>query len=245
MRPFARPAVAGPILAALMVLALAGVAPAQVRYDPDAEYVPRSEYDPHAEYVPRAEFALGIGYTRMDVDGGGPLLEGRDGIHFEPVLSIAPFAAIPQLRLGGAVGWSLALDETRGAVISHGGNLVVVTASDVTFMLIEPELRLSWRQPFADDTFFIEPGVAGGAAIGWIDVGDSSDSNPDAADMNSFSEWEANYQWKVFLRAGTHVSNGMAGIEASYMRGGTLDFGNDLRGKPEEFYIGIFGSLQF
>jgi hypothetical protein len=232
-RPLFRSIQAGALSAAVAWSALAGAARAQ------------EDYTPPEGLHPRGEFALGIGYTRISLDGGGPLLEGRDGIHFEPVVSFAPFDAVPQLRLGAAVGWSLALDDTRGAAISHNGNLFVVTTSDVTFMLIEPELRLSWRQSFAHDSFFIEPGVAAGAAIGWVDVGDAASDHPDAADANSFTEWDTSFEAKVFLRAGTHFDNGMAGIEASYMRAGTLEFADNMRGKPEEFYFGIFGSLQF
>jgi hypothetical protein len=194
---------------------------------------------------PRGEFALGIGYARITLDGGGPLLEGRDALHFEPIVSFPPVPDLPQLRLGGAVGWSIAVDETRGAAVSRDGNLFIATTSDVTFMLVEPELRLSWRQPFAEDTFFIEPGVAAGAAIGWLDVGDSASDHADPADANAFTDWDASFQWKVFLRAGGRFSNGMAGIEASYMRAGRLEFADNLRGDPEEFYVGIFGSLQF
>ena len=202
--------------------------------------------DVREPYDPQGEFALGIGYTRINLEGGGPLLEGRDGIHFNPVVSIAPFEAVPQLRLGAAVGGSLAVDETRGAAVSNDGGLFVVTSSDVTFALLEPELRVSWRQPLGEDGgSFIEPGVAAGAAVGWLDVGDGDDETPDVADENAFSEWDSSFQWKVFLRAGTRVSDGVAGIEVSYMTAGRLEFADDLGGEPEEFYFGIFGALRF
>ena len=206
-----------------------------------------SDDSDHAQaYDPNAEFALGIGYTRISLDGGGPLLEGRDGIHLNPVVSFAPFAALPQLRLGAAVGWSIALDDPSGATVVNDGQVFVVTASDVTFMLVEPELRLSWRQPFGeDDAFFIEPGVAGGAALGWLDVGSDDDDTPDVADANAFDDWDSSFQWKVFLRAGARVPTGIAGIEASYMTAGELEFADNLRGEPGEFYFGVFGALRF
>jgi hypothetical protein len=192
-----------------------------------------------------AEFSLGVGYTRMNVDGATSLLEGRDGIHLEPVLSFAPLEDVPQLRFGAAVGWSVALDEVSGAFITREGESFLATSSDVTFMLFEPELRLSWRQPLGDGDFFIEPGVAAGAVVGWLDVGDDNDTTPGPADANSFDDTDVAFQWKVFLRAGMRVPNGLAGIEASYMMASDLEFSDNLRGDPSEVYVGIFGALQF
>ena len=190
------------------------------------------------------EFALGLGYSRVEFDGDAPLVDGRDCVHLEPVLSAAPFADVPQLRLGAALGWSAAVDDTRGSVISGDDGLIVATTSDVAFMLFEPELRLSWRQPLGrDGYFFIEPGVAAGAAIGWLDVSGASADDP-AADAD-FNETDAAFQWKVFLRAGLPFSNGLAGLEASYMTAGELEFRDDIRGDPSEFYFGIWGALQF
>jgi hypothetical protein len=213
---------------------------------PDRADDPSWYSDPrHAqvEYDPTWEFSLGLGYSRVEFKDSPPLVDGRDCFHAEPVLSVAPFSAVPQLRLGAAVGWTLAVDDTKGAVISGGNGLVIATSSDVNFMLFEPELRLSWRQPFGPDgLYFIEAGAAAGAAVGWLDV--SGQDQATAADAD-ITDTDASFEWKVFLRAGLPVSNGLAGIEASYMRAGRIDFSDDIGGDPSEFYIGIFGSLQF
>jgi hypothetical protein len=194
---------------------------------------------------PRTEFALGVGYARINFDGGPALIDNRDALHFEPVLSVAPLDAVPQLRLGAALGWSLAVDDTRGAFISRDGELVAVASSDTTFMFFEPDLRASWRQPLdRDGNYFVEAGGAAGAAIGWLDVGDEDDEATDPDEV-TFSETDTSFQWKVFLRAGVRVSNGFAGVEASYMKAGDLSFADDVSGEAEEFYIGIFGALQF
>ena len=194
-------------------------------------------------YEPHWEFAVGLGYSRVEFEGSPPLVDGRDCFHAEPVLSVAPFAAVPQLRLGAAVGWTIAVDETKGAIISGGNGLIVATSSDINFMLFEPELRLSWRQPFGPEgLYFIEAGAAAGAAVGWLDVSGQDEATAADADM---TDTDASFEWKVFLRAGLPVSNGLAGIEASYMRAGRIDFSDDIGGDPTEFYIGIFGSLQF
>ena len=229
-RPRNRPAAA----AALSMTLAAGALLAQ----PGRSHADEPGYD--------AEFSLGIGYSRITFDGGGPLLEGRDSIHINPVVSFSPLPDVPQLRLGGAVGWSIALDDTRGAVVSNDGGLFFASTSDVTLMLLEPELRLSWRQPLGDEGgSFVEAGAAAGGAFGWIDVGDPRDLTPGEADANAFSEWDGSFQWKAFLRAGTRVGDGVAGIEAHYLRAGELEFADNLRGDPEEFYFGIFGALRF
>jgi hypothetical protein len=194
--------------------------------------------------APTAEFSLGLGYSRINFTGSPPLIDGRDCVHVEPILSIAPFAAVPPLRLGAAVGWSVAVDDTRGAVIANDGGPIWASNSDVAFMLFEPELRLSWRQPFGPDGFyFIEPGVAAGAAIGWLDVAGAA--LPGSSGNGDFTETDASFEWKVFLRAGLPFSNGLAGVEASYMSAGRMEFADDIRGEPNELYVGIFGSLQF
>jgi hypothetical protein len=195
------------------------------------------------EYEPVWEFALGIGYSRVEFDSSPALVDGRDCLHLDPVVSVSPFAFAPQVRLGAAVGWTIAVDETKGAIISGGNGLIVATSSDVAFMLFEPEVRLSWRQALGPDgLYFLEAGAAAGACVGYLDVsGQSADTGADS-DLN---ETDANVEWKVFLRAGLPVSNGLAGIEASYMRAGRLEFSDDIRGDPSEFYIGIFGALQW
>ena len=239
-----------PIRAMAVLAALAASrASAQLAAPDDFLDYPPAYADPATgssdDPVFRSEFALGLGWSRIEFDGDAPLVDARDCIHFEPVLSFVPFGQVPQLRLGAAVGWSAALDDTSGAIISGDNGLIVVTSSDVSFMMFEPELRLSWRQPVGPGgLYFLEPGVAAGAAIGWLDL---SGRDPDdaAAVEQDISETDASFQWKVFLRAGVPFSNGLAGIEASYMTAGELDFGDDIRGEPSEFYLGIWGALQF
>lgn len=209
------------------------------------EWGPEETWYYEGEPVPRWEFALGVGYARVNFEGDAPLVDDRDTLHLEPVLTVAPLDQLRQLRLGAGLGWSMALDDTKGAFISHDGELVAVASADTTFMLFEPDLRLSWRQPLdRDGNSFVEFGGAAGAAIGWLDVGDEDDEVTDPDEV-TFSETDTSFQWRVFLRAGMRVDNGFAGIEASYMRAGDLTFADDVSGEAEEFYIGIFGALQF
>ena len=209
-----------------------------------ADQGPTYDAHGHVDQGPPAEFSMGIGYSRVEFKSSPDLIDNRDCLHLEPTLTVAPFERLPQLRIGGAVGWTAALDDTSGAIISNGGGLVVATSSDVAFMIFEPELRVSWRQPLGKDhNFFLEPGAAAGAAIGWLDV-DGHPAEGSTADAD-FSETDASFEWKVFLRAGVHVTGGIAGIEASYMRAERLHFTDDISGEPSEFYIGIFGALQF
>ena len=230
-----RPRVAVAVVAAALFLACAGRSAAYYEDDPTFEGA-----------ADNGEFSLGIGYTRIEFDGGGDLIDDRDGIHFDPVISFAPFHGLPQLRLGGAFGISAALDDTRGAIISHDGQLVVISGSDVTLMLFEPELRISWRQQFGPDgsAWFIEAGAGGGGVAGWLDAGDGDDDSTDIED-DDFDESDFSWMARAFARIGWHVSTGIVGIEASYLRGGELDFDEAGGGEVSEAYIGVFGALTF
>jgi hypothetical protein len=81
------------------------------------------------------------------------------------------------------VGVSMILDNTSRTIISNNGTLIFRGSNDVPFWLIEPELRISWRQTFGDhNQFFIEPGVAGGVAFGFLSL------NSDEPGGDSFEE---------------------------------------------------------
>jgi hypothetical protein len=193
-----------------------------------------------ADYVEDApEFSLGIGYANVTLDGS-PVIDGEGAIRFEPTLSFSPFRPLPQLRLGTDVGMTLVLDNSSRTIISGDGGLIFAGSSDIPLWLVEPELRLSWRQYLGDDRgSFIEPGVAGGIAFGFLDL-DSDDASGDSYDADDSSLFG-----RIFLRAGARVTGGVAGIEGSWTTGDTLDFGGNASGDLSEFYIGIFGAISF
>jgi hypothetical protein len=145
------------------------------------------------------------------------------------------------LRIGAAVGVSLVLDDSERVIISNGGALIIAGSSEVPLYLVEPEFRVSWQQFFgADRHFYVEPGIGLGAVIGNL----SLDAD-DTAGGQSFSESDAALAARVFLNVGFRADNGYAGLQASYMRGGDLEFADNARGEVEEFYIGFFGCLRF
>lgn len=191
--------------------------------------------------VPPGEFSLGIGYAHISIgDSGSSVLDSEDALRFDGALSYAPFPQVAQLRLGGAVGVSMVLDDSERAIISNGG-LVIVGSSDVPLYLIEPELRASWQQFFGRGRhFYIEPGIAGGGVIGTL----SLDAD-DTVSGDSFDESDAALSARVFLNIGFRAEGGFAGLQASYMRGGSLDFAENARGEVEEIYVGVFGCLRF
>ena len=41
------------------------------------------------------------------------------------------------------------------------------------------------------------------------------------------------------------MATGYGGIEASYMVAEEMNFSDDIHGDPSEFYIGVFGAIQF
>lgn len=188
------------------------------------------------------EFLLGVGYTRINFEGTNVLIDDRDGVHLDPVFSFSPFDGLPQLRLGAGVGFSAALDDVRGATVVDGSDTFFVSGDEATLFLFEPEVRVSWRHEFGeDDAFFVEAGVGGGAVIGWLQAGDGDVEGPDDADLDVA---DVTPMGRVLLRAGLRVTGGLAGIEASYLRGGSMDFADGVEGDIGEFYVGIFGALK-
>jgi hypothetical protein len=191
--------------------------------------------------VPPGEFSLGIGYAHISIgDSGSSVLDSEDALRFDGVLSYAPFPQVSQLRLGAAVGVSLVLDDSERVITSSGG-LVIAGSSEVPVYLVEPEFRASWQQFFGQGQhFYVEPGIGVGGVIGNV----SLDAD-DTASGDSFDESDAALSARVFLNVGFRAEGGFAGLQASYMRGGSLDFAENARGEVEELYVGFFGCLRF
>ena len=115
-----------------------------------------------------------------------------------------------------------------------------MASSDVPLWFLEPELRISWRQYIGEPhVFFIEPGAGVGYAFGFLELDDEDIST------DPYEEEDGAVFSRVFLRAGARVTGGMAGIEASWLAGESLDFGGNASGDLSEFYVGIFGSISF
>ena len=187
-----------------------------------------------------AEFSLSMGYANVSLRHSD-VIDGESAFRFEPVLSLAPLKPLPQLRVGADLGVTLVLDNTQRTVISNNGTLIVAGSSDVPLWLLEPELRLSWRQYFGEShTVFVEGGAAGGVAFGFFQLNTSQDGTGDSYDKDDSTVFG-----RVFLRAGARVTGGLAGIEASYLAGNKLDFGGNAAGDLTEWYVGIFGALVF
>ena len=219
-----RPASAALAIAALLFIA--SPARAQDNYG-----------DNYADGAP--EFSLVMGYANISLKDS-PVIDGEGAFRFEPSLSFSPIQQVPQLRLGFDVGVSMVLDDSSRTIISGDSGLIFFGSSSVPLWTIEPELRISWRQYLdPNHTFFVEPGVGGGYAFGFLEL-DAEDGSGDSyeADDNALFG-------RVFLRVGARVTGGIAGVEASWMQGDTLDFGGNASGDLEEFYIGIFGALSY
>ena len=188
--------------------------------------------------VPTTEFSLGFGYANVSLDDS-PIIDSESGVRFDPSLSFSPLPeALPQLRLGVAAGFTLVLDNSERALISSDGQLIFIGSSEVPLWLLEPELRISWRQWF-NETWFIEAGVGGGFAFGFLEL-DADDGSTD-----SYSENDSTPFGRAFFRAGGQASGGVAGIEGWYLVGDDMDFGGNAAGELNEWYIGIFGALVF
>ncbi|QOV89806.1 hypothetical protein [Humisphaera borealis] len=186
------------------------------------------------------EFSLGIGYANVSVGSSSSELNGQNALRVDPVVSFSPFAGLPQLRLGASAGVSMVLDNSQRSLIVNNGSAVFIGSSEMPFVLFTPEARLSWRQTFGrNGEFFIEPGIGGGVALGWLNV--DSEVDPD----NSIDKTDVTWEARAFLHIGARVTGGTFGIEMSYMRGGDMTFADNARGDVSEFYVGVFGALQF
>jgi len=193
--------------------------------------------------VGAADFALSVGYANISL-GSESAFDNESALRFDGSIDFSPLREqLPQLRLGAGVGVSMVLDNSSRTIIISNGTFVSRSTNDIPFWLIEPELRLSWLQTFGDHgQFFIQPGVAGGYAFGFLDLtGTDSTGGSD-----TFRENDSTLYGRIFLRAGAQVTGGIAGIEASWLSGGRLDFGaENAAGDLREWYIGIFGALLF
>ena len=184
-----------------------------------------------------SDFSFGIGYGHIELGSSGNEFHNMDALRMEGAVTFSPFEKLSQLRLGGAFGVSMVLDNSSHAIISNNGTLIVHASADIPFLLLEPEFRVSWRQEF-ESGFFIEPGIGLGGAIGQLHL--ESDSNG-----SSYEEWDANFAARAYLNVGFLVPGGIFGVQASYMHSGSLHFAQNVGGEINEFYIGVFGSLMF
>ncbi len=119
------------------------------------------------------EFSASVGYSNISLNSAA--VDDQSALHFDSSLSIGPIRVVPQLRIGVDVGASLVLDNSVRTISTGSGGLVITGSSSVPLWLLEPELRLSWRQCFGkDQNIFIEPGICGGGAFGFLNLNSST-----------------------------------------------------------------------
>jgi len=186
------------------------------------------------------EFFGGIGYDNISLGSNSPISD-EGALRFSTGMSAGPIPSLPQLRFGADVGWAMIFDNSTRTVISHNGGLIIAGSSEVPLWLLEPELTLSFRQWFGkkSPSFFVEPGIAGGGAFGFFQL--RSVTNPDV----TYSENSTTGYGKAYVRAGMVSRTGVFGLEGSYLRGGQLDFGQNINGELQEWYVGIYGAIKF
>ena len=186
-----------------------------------------------------AEFSLGVGYANVSLSSSD-VIDNEGALRFEPAITFSPIRDLPQFRLGADVGVTLVLDNSSRTIISGDDGLIYTGSSDIPLWLLEPEVRLSWRQFFGEHKqFFIEPGLSGGVAFGFLDLDSTT------GDSDSYDASDCTLFGRVSLRAGAQVTGGIAGIEASWLAGDNLDLGGNASGDLNMLYIGIFGALMF
>jgi hypothetical protein len=168
------------------------------------------------------------------------VLQDEGALRWDGQFATSPLAALPQLRLGAALGLSMVLDDEKFIIHSSGGATFIGSA-DMPLYMLEPEIRLSWRQHLdAGKVWYIEPGIGAGGAFANLSL-----DGEDTSTGESFDEWDDTWTTRVYLNVGARVVGGLAGVQASYMRGGEIDFAEEASGDLEQWFIGIFGALQF
>ena len=110
-----------------------------------------------------AEFSLTLGGSQIRVSDDP--LNDQWGVRVEPGFSLIALEGGPrQLRIGAGVGFEYFAQDVE--VDFFGTSRV-----NEELLIITPEVILSWRQPIgAGESWYVEPGVGVGAAIGIIDV---------------------------------------------------------------------------
>ena len=185
------------------------------------------------------EIGFTVGYDNISL-GSNSTIHDEDALRFAFGGSFSPIRPVPQIRLGADIGASLVIDNSTHFISSGSNGLIIAGSASVPLWILEPEATASWRQTFgARNQFFIEPGIAGGGAFGYLDLHDVN--NPD---RYYHADSDTGYG-RVFLRAGGLVYTGTFGVEASYLRGGNMNFGGNASGDLEEFYIGLYGAFHF
>src|SRR3954465_13786757 len=185
-----------------------------------------------ASPVVAAEFDISAGYSHLTLDGSERFHE-RDGFRIEPRFMFKPSADTPQLKIGfgvGISGYSHELDSDTTITIDHGDEVDVIHADQwEALTLIEPEFQVSWRQTFANEHWFVEPGLGIGAVIANYGVFDEFWWGHSEHD-----EWDSTFAVRPFVRVGYRSgSEGYrwsVGGEVSYMWGGDLNLTDQVHG---------------
>ena len=219
----------------VLLSAAAAVAHAQDGSDPWQEYYTTAPLGPETT---TGEFAAGVGYAYVNVGGSDSPLDSGNALRFEFSASFSPVEDLPQLRLGGAIGLGMVFDNSDLAIVSAGG-VVVVGHSTIPLWLVEPEARLSWRQPLGEGGLFVEPGVGAGALFASLSVDSDDDFGGD-----SYDETDTGLFLRGFLNIGVNTGYGLTGVQISYAHADDLDLADNISGEVDEVYIGIYGVLR-
>jgi hypothetical protein len=189
------------------------------------------------------EFGLSLGYSHDTLDSKNTGFNEQDGSRFEMRFSGAPIRDTPEFRLGIGVGFSYyEQDYGEGDAFKINDQVIILTGSTFEQLsLIEPEIQVSWRQPFTD-WLWVEPGIGVGGVIGEYRTGKlfgGTFFEPSSED------WDANFAVRPFMRVAFHHEALSVGAEASYLWCGNLDFTHDVHGELKELYVGAFLSISF
>lgn len=184
---------------------------------------------------------FGIGYSKLNIAGENVRqLDGADGAASHINFKWAPPDA-RGLRLGFSVdiaGWR----EEFTSVNEDEDEFITDAYQELSLFI--PEVRVGYYIPFGDPRdrhFFIEPSIGVGLAVGYFEAGDVFFNRFDSDD---YSKTRANIAFRPAVQAGYAWDRFAAGVEASYLWT-HLDFGNEVGGDIESWYVGGFFRFRF
>lgn len=183
---------------------------------------------------PSYAFDFGLGYQKLHIDGSNASqLDGDENLSIRAKFMFLPANNNPW-RFGFALSGASSIQST-GPFVFDGK--VYDDDPFKEFEMIVPEFRIAYHIPVKN--LFIEPSIGVGPSIGLFRVGDDSDDYWDADDT-----WRVGIAVEPALQIGYAQDQWAVGGEISYLVT-HLDFGDDVGGDIDTFYLGAFFRYAF
>ena len=178
-------------------------------------------------------FDFGIGYQKLHIDGANAKeLDGDENISGKFKVMILP-STTSRWRYGFSISGASAYENT-GPFVFDGKTYVDDPFKE--FEMLVPEFRIAYHIPI--NNLFIEPSIGVGPAIAAFRTGEDNDY------WDADNTVRVNIALEPSLQIGYAQDQWAVGGEVSYLFT-HLDFGDDVGGDIDTFYLGAFFRYQF